>query len=43
MINMGRAFNGIQEGRSTFEILTGKPSGKRHLRKPWRRCKSILE
>jgi hypothetical protein len=27
----------MQEGRSAFKILTGKPSGKRSLRRPRRR------
>ena len=27
----------MEEGRSSFEILTGKPTGKRHLGSPKRR------
>ena len=27
----------IEEGRSAFKILTGKPTGKRHLGRPRRR------
>ena len=27
----------IEEGRSAFKILTGKPIGKRPLGRPWRR------
>ena len=27
----------MEEGRSAFKILTGKPTGKRSLRRPWRR------
>ena len=27
----------MEEGRSAFKILTGKPAGKRPLRRPWRR------
>ena len=27
----------MEEGRSSFKILTGKPSGKRHLERPRRR------
>ena len=28
----------MEEGRSTFKILTGKPAGKRPLGSPRRRC-----
>ena len=27
----------MEEGRSAFKILTGKPIGKRPLGRPWRR------
>ena len=27
----------MEEGRSSFEILTGKPTGKRPLGRPWRK------
>jgi hypothetical protein len=27
----------MEEGRSDFKVLTGEPSGKRPLGKPWRR------
>ena len=27
----------MQEGKSVFKILTGKPTGKRPLGRPWRR------
>ena len=27
----------MEEGRSSFKILTGKPTGKRPLGRPWRR------
>ena len=27
----------MEEGRSAFKILTGKPTGKRHLERPRRR------
>ena len=27
----------MEEGRNAFEILTGKPTGKRPLGRPWRR------
>jgi hypothetical protein len=27
----------VEEGRSAFKILTGKPTGKRALGRPWRR------
>ena len=27
----------MEEGRSTFKILIGKPTGKRPLRRPWHR------
>ena len=27
----------MEEGRSAFKILTGKPTGKRPLGRPWRR------
>ena len=27
----------IEEGRNAFKILTGKPTGKRPLGRPWRR------
>ena len=28
---------GMEEGRSAFKILTGKPTGNRPLGRPWRR------
>ena len=27
----------MEEGRDAFKVLTGKPTGKRPLRRPWRR------
>ena len=33
----------IEEGRSAFKILTGKPTGKIHLGRPRRRGMTILE
>ena len=33
----------MEEGRSAFKILTGKPTGKRSLGRPRRRWKTILE
>ena len=32
----------MEEGRSTFKILTGKPTGKRPLGRPRRRWKDII-
>ena len=29
----------LEEGRSAFKFLKGKPIGKRHLGRPWRRWK----
>ena len=34
---MGRACSQNVGCRSAFKILTGKPTGKRPLRRPWRR------
>ena len=34
---MGRVCSRVEEGRSAFKILTGKPTGKRPLGRPWRR------
>ena len=34
---MGRSVSRIEEGKSAFIILTGKPSGKRPLERPRRR------
>ena len=33
----------MEEGRSAFKILTGEPTGKRHLGRPMRRWGTILE
>ena len=33
----------MEEGRSAFKILTGKPTGKRPLGRPRRRWEAILE
>ena len=33
----------MEEGRSTFKILTGKPTGKRPLGRPRRDGRTILE
>ena len=33
----------IEEGRNAFKNVTGKPSEKRSLEKPWIRRKIILE
>ena len=30
----------MEEGRSAFKILTGKPTGKRHLGRPRRRLEN---
>ena len=32
----------MEESRSAFEILTGKPTGKRLLRRPRRRCEDNI-
>ena len=32
----------MEEGRSAFKILTGKPTGKRSLGRPWRRWKDNI-
>ena len=32
----------MQEGRSAFKILTGKPTGKIHVDRPWRRWESNI-
>ena len=32
----------MEEGRSPFKILTGKPTGKRPLGKPRRRCEDNI-
>ena len=32
----------MEEGRSAFKILTGKPSGKRPLGRPRRRCEDNI-
>ena len=32
----------MEEGRSPFKILTGKPSGKRPLGRPRRRCEDNI-
>ena len=32
----------MEEGRSAFKILTGKPTGKRHLGNPRRRWKGNI-
>ena len=32
----------MEEGRSAFKILTGKPTGKRHLGRPRRRCEDNI-
>ena len=32
----------MEEGRSTFKILTGKPTGKRPLGRPRRRCEDNI-
>ena len=34
---MGGTSSRMEEGRSTFNILTGKPTGKKHLGRP--RCR----
>ena len=33
----------IEEGRSAFKIVVGKPTGKRPLGRPWNRKGTILE
>ena len=33
----------MEEGGSAFKMLTGKPTGKRHLGRPMRRWGTILE
>ena len=33
----------MEEGRSAFKILTGKPTGKRPLGRPWRRCEDNIK
>ena len=32
----------MEEGRSAFRILIGKPTGKRPLRRPWRRWENNM-
>ena len=32
----------MEEGRSAFKILTGKPTGKRPLGRPRRRCEDYI-
>ena len=32
----------MEEGRSAFKILTGKPTGKRPLGRPKRRCEDNI-
>ena len=32
----------MEEGRRAFKILTGKPSGKRPLERPKRRCEDNI-
>ena len=32
----------MEEGRSAFKILTGKPTGKRPLGRPRRRCEDNI-
>ena len=39
---MGRACNENGEGRSAIKILTGKPTGKRPLGRPRRRCEDNI-
>ena len=38
---MGRACS-LEEGRSAIKILTGKPTGKRPLGRPRRRCEDNI-
>ena len=33
----------MEEGRSSFKILTGKPTGKRPLGRPMRRCEDSIK
>ena len=33
----------MEEGRSAFKILTGKPTGKKHLGRPRRRWEDLEE
>ena len=39
---MGRVFSQMGEGRGTFKILTGKPTGKRPLGRPRHRWEDNL-
>ena len=32
----------MEKGRSAFKILTGKPTGKRPLGRPWRRWEDSI-
>ena len=32
----------MEEGKSAFKILTGKPTGKRPLGRPWRRWEDYI-
>ena len=32
----------MEEGRSAFKMLTGKPTGKRPLGRPWRRWEDSI-
>ena len=40
---MGRACSQMEEGRSAFKILTGKPRGKKPLGKPRHRQEDNIE
>ena len=39
---MDKDIDRIEESRSGFKILTGKPTGERPLGRPWRRWGTIL-
>ena len=40
---MGRSCSRMEEGRSTFKVLTGTPTGKKPLERPRRRWKTVFE
>ena len=39
---MDRAYSRMEEGRSDFKILAGKPTGKRSLGRPRRRWEDYI-
>jgi hypothetical protein len=39
---MGISYSQKEEGRSAFKVLKGKPTGKRPLGRPTRRCEDNI-